>query len=86
MRAADGRAVREVGDGARHFEDALVAAHGEVHPFGGAVEQRQDVRLGVQVLVQRRAIQVGIGAALATLLDGTRRFALCAQMGAGFAG
>ena len=40
---------REVGDGARDFEDALVGAHGEVELCGGAVEQGKRLGGGADV-------------------------------------
>ena len=82
--AAHGWAGGEVGDAARDFEDALVAAHGEVHTFGGAVEERQYVRFGVQVAFQQAAVKGGVGPSLTFELDAARGGALGAQVGAGF--
>ena len=52
MCAVDEGAGGKVGDGTGDFEQTVVAAHGELHFFGGAIEQLIDGGFGAEVLLE----------------------------------
>jgi len=60
--------ARQVGDGARHAQRALGAACAPAQASGGDVQEFQRGRVGVQILIERKACQRLVVQALA--LDG----------------
>ena len=68
MCSDDAFAVSEISDGARHAQDAVHGAGGELQPVDGVFEQGLVARVEAAEGVRGRLVEVGVGAAAACVL------------------
>ena len=69
VRGEDGLGCRQVGDGARHLEDAMVRACREIETRNRLFEQAATSGIGLTVVVHFLGGQVSVGLALAGQLS-----------------
>lgn len=60
MRQADIRRAVEIGDGARHAQDAVIAARREAKAGGDAGDERAAFRIGGGDVIENRAFGIGV--------------------------
>lgn len=72
MRRADPFRAAEIGDGARHAQDAMVGARGQVQALQGVAQQLLLVIVQAAVTIQSDAVKSGIAFALSLNLNVAR--------------
>lgn len=81
----DGFRCGQIGDAARHAQDAVIAARRQAEPVQRAAQQGLLGGAEPAVAVERGAVQLRIGAALPRQLALPRRAHACTHRGAGLA-